>query len=206
MKIWGIPKRKAAINLIGLLLLVPTTQIGCGVFFNVNRVSTFDSILLTDADIPMRLVAEKRCYVAGLPEEPFVFFAGSPRPKVFYERGYVIVGYAQEWSEDLSVRYWLCDSKGTARKAAVKGWTRPHDSLLSFQSVRHPEEVIGDATWHLIAASQRREEGKTLISFVKNNVLVYVSSDGPSTTQLQVARDVARKIETKIEGVLTKNQ
>ena len=41
---------------------------------------------------------------------------------------------------------------------------------------------------------------------MKNNVLVHVITDGPSSNQLQLARDVARKIEAKIEAVLPKNE
>ena len=47
---------------------------------------------------------------------------------------------------------------------------------------------------------------KRRLLFVKNNVLLHVITDGPSSNQLQLARDVARKIEAKIEAVLPKNE
>ena len=56
-------------------------------------------------------------------------------------------------------------------------------------------------------ARQQESEGRaTDIYFVKNNVLVHVISYGDSPNQLQFVRDVARRIEAKIEAVLPKNE
>ena len=60
------------------------------------------------------------------------------------------------------------------------------------------EDVIGDATW--------RPASHASLWFVKNNVLVYVMDGSLLHNQLALTRAVARKIETKINAVLEKNE
>ena len=113
-----------------------------------------------------------------------------------------IVGFQQAWSGDLTVLYWLFDSWYTAKKAAVAPGYPPVAAVMHWQSERNPEDVIEDATWYHIPKSQW--DNHTRIVFVKNNVMVHVIADGHPSNQQQFARDVARKIEAKIEMVLNK--
>ena len=83
---------------------------------------------------------------------------------------------------------------------------------MNWQPERNPEDIIGDATWHYIPWGHNEwEYHSTHIVFVKNNVLVKIMAgkssimtDELSSYQLQLARDVARKIEAKIVAVLEK--
>ena len=45
--------RNASVCLIGFLMLITTTFLGCVVFYNVNRVIGLDPVLLTQDDLPM---------------------------------------------------------------------------------------------------------------------------------------------------------
>ena len=171
---------------IGFLLLVTTPLIGCGVLFNVHRVMRLDPIVLTQDDLRMmRLTESDR--LGGFPKELSV-----------------IVGFDQQWSDGhLVVRYYLFDSSYTAKKAKANPWGHTVATPANYQPELNPEDVIGDATWHLIPKRQS-ETGMTDIYFVKNNVGVHVMTSGASEYQRQFARDVARKVEAKITAVLEK--
>lgn len=171
------------LHFIGFLLLVATLLIGCGILFNVHRVMRLDPIVLTQDDLRMmRLTESDR--LGGFPKELSV-----------------IVGFDQQWSDGhLVVRYYLFDSSYTAKKAKANPWGHTVAAPANYQPELNPEDVIGDATWHLIPKRQS-ETGMTDIYFVKNNVGVHVMTSGASEYQRQFARDVARKIEAKIEAI-----
>ncbi len=174
-------RSNASISSIGLLLLLITTLIGCGVLFNVNRIVKLEPVVLKEDDLPPMQVTSS--YTSrGIPELS------------------VIVAFKQQWSEGLTVRYWLFDSWYTARKEAVWVGSTIGPSL-HFQPESNPEEVIGDATWYHVDWNSG-EKGLPIM-FSKSNVLVIVNPIGPSEN-LQFARNIARKIVAKIEAVLPK--
>lgn len=176
--------RNPLISIAGFLLLVTTMQTGCGVLFNVNRVVKLHPVILTQEDLPkMRLTSSRR---SGRPSKDFP----------------IIVEFEQRWNgNQLTVGYWLFDSSYTAKKAAGEYTFRMVAGVPNYQPESNPENVIGDATWRIIPKICGKKD-TTDLWFVKNNVVVYVSADGQSPDQLQFARDVARKIEAKIEKVL----
>ena len=178
--------RNAPVSIIGFLLLVIITALGCGVFFNVNRVMRLNPIVLTQEDLRMmRLTESDR--LGGFPKESSV-----------------IVGFDQQWSDGhLVVRYYLFHSSYTAKKAKTNPWGHTVAAPANYQPELNPADVIGDATWHLIP-KRHWENGITDIYFVKNNVGVHVMTKGTSECQLQFVRNVARKIESKIAAVLEK--
>ena len=185
MKTQIFSMRNVPVGIIGLLLLVTTTQIGCGVFlFNVNRVLKLDPVLLTQNDLhTIGLTKSNRIGIQ--PDYPFT----------------IIAGYKQGESGGLTVQYWLFDSSSSAKKAAESGWPWFFAAVPNFQSEQNPEDVIGDATWRNIHRSPREwENDKTDIIFVKHNLLVSVRAIGHG--HLQYARDIAQHIDTKIEVVL----
>ena len=94
--------------------------------------------------------------------------------------------FKQSWGEGVIVRYSLFNSTSAAQSAI-----RP---LPGYRPEPNPEEVIGDGTWRV-----RKPPG---IYFVKHNVLVFIIVEGHPSHRLQVARDIARKIEAKIAAVL----
>ncbi len=187
MKTQILSRRNTPISVVGFLLFMTTTQIGCGVLFNLNRVVKLDPVVLTRDDLPMmRLRSSYR-------------FRGNAELSF-------IVGFEQRWSGALIVRYWLFDSAYTAKKGVdtLKGTI---GAALHFEPESNPEDVIGDATWCHV--DWKSDEKVAPILFVKNNVVVLVHPGaGPgyrhSPHQLQFARDVARKIEAKITAVLGK--
>ncbi|MYC74443.1 hypothetical protein F4X10_01550 [Candidatus Poribacteria bacterium] len=185
MKTQILSKRNAPIRIIGFLLLL-TTTLGCGVLFNVNRVMRLDPVILTQGDLRrMRLTESDR--LGGFPKESSI-----------------IVGFDQQWSDGhLVIRYYLFDASYTAKKAKANPWGHTVATPANYQPELDPVDVIGDATWRLIS-KRHWEKGMTDIYFVKNNVGVHVMIRGTSKDQLQFARDVARKIEAKIEAVLEK--
>lgn len=186
MKTLILSKRNALISLIGILILMTITLLGCGVLFNVNRVLKFDSVLLTQNDLH-RIGLTKSNRIRRHPDYPFT----------------IIAGFQQGGSGDLTIQYWLFDSSSTAKKAAAVGWTWTFAGPADFQPESNPEDVIGDATWRNIHRSPREwENDKTDIYFVKYNLLVSVRTIGHG--HLQYARDIARHIETKIAAVLPK--
>ncbi len=116
----------------------------------------------------------------------------------------VIIGFKQQWDRyRLTVRYWLYDSGSTAKKGGAEGHPWTFAAYANFHPELNPEHVIGDATWRVIPR-RRRENDMTDLWFVKNNVLVHVRASIHPPNELQVARDIARKIETKINAVLEK--
>ena len=188
MKIRIYARRSASLSLIGFLILTTTTQIGCGVLFNVNRVMRLDPIVLTQDDLPMmQLTGRKRLYE-------------------FPKESYIIVGFQQRWNDGhLIVRYYLFYTSSSAKKAKANPWGYMVATPGNFQPELNPEEVIGDATWHLIPKRQwEKRKGIAEIYFVKDNVGVYVMARGTSEDQLQFVRDVSRKIEAKIKEVSPK--
>ena len=187
MKTQTLLRRNAPISSIGLLLLLTTTLIGCGVLFNVNRVMRLDPVILTEDDLPMMQLT------------------WSNRKRSLPKESSAIVGFQQSWSGDLDVKYWLFDASYTAIKAAETGEHHISAAPMNWQPERNPEDLIGDGTWRHIPRGQNEWEYRsTHIVFVKNNVLVHIMTGEFSSNQLQFALDVARKIETKIEKVLNK--
>lgn len=186
MKPQILSRRNVPISLIGFLLLITITLIGCGVLFNVNRVMRLDPVILTQDDLPMMQLT--RSYrLDGFPKELSI-----------------IVGFNQQWSDGpLVVSYYLFDSSYTAQKARANPRGHTVAAPGNYQPELDPENVIGDATWHLIPKRQW-EKGKTDLYFVKNNVGVHVMTRGTSEYQLRFVRDVAQKIEAKITTVLEK--
>ncbi len=179
------------LHFIGFLLLVTTSLIGCGVLFNVNRnvnrVMRLDPVILIQDDLPtMRLMENLRLY--GFPEESSI-----------------IVGCEQRWNvNQLIVRYYLFHSEDTAQKVWKNAWGYRVARPAKFHPELNPEDVIGDATWRYIPKRQTDRINDTEILFVKNNVAVLVMANGATSNQLRFTRDVARKVESKIESVLEK--
>lgn len=182
MKTQTLSRRNPPISIIGFLLLVTTTLIGCGVFFNVNRVVRLNPVVLEEHDLPMMRITSSH--------------SGSDPSK----GSSIIVVFNQHWSEGLFVRYRLFDSWHTARKEAIWIGTRI-GAGVNLQPEANPEDVIGDATWYHV--DRKSGEKSTPLLFAKNNVLVEVNTDERSAN-LQFAQDVARKIEAKIQAVLNK--
>ncbi len=183
MKIQIFLRGNAPVSIVGFLLLVTTTSIGCGILFNVNRVMRLDPVVLTQDDLPMmRLTSSAR-------------FRGNSELSVITE-------FEQRWNESqLVIRYWLFDSAYTAKKGvdALRGSI---GATLYFEPVRSPDAVIGDATWCHI--NWKTVKMSSPVLFVKNNVGVLVMTSRPSSNQLQFARGIARKIEARITAVLEK--
>ena len=170
------------LHIIGFLLLVTTMLLGCAVLF--NRVVRLDPIILKADDLPMmRLTSTRR---SDSPTE------GASGP----------VGFHQQWDgRQLIVRYYLFGSSSAAKVGAATGGTWRVASPPDSHPERNPENIIGDATWHY---PPRREDPDTDMAFVKNNVLVHITASGHPSYRLQFVRDVARKIEAKIEAILPK--
>ena len=189
MKTQILSRSHAPISIIGFLLLVTTTLIGCRVF--VNRVIGSDTVLLTLDDL----------YVMGLRKSGRIgrhLNDLSPIKKLS-----VIAGFEHGWSGgDLNIQYWLFDSASTAKKMAADGARWTCAAMPVSQLELNPENVIGDATWRGIFTRNRSKwgNGLTTLWFVKYNLLVSVRPD----EHLQDTRDVARKIEARIEAVLLK--
>ena len=176
MKIQILSRWNVPINIIGFLLLVPTT-IGCAILSNTYPIMSLHPVLLTQDDLQtMRLTKSENKHLRGSSKELSL-----------------IIKSEQQWSEgQLTVYYYLFHSTAAAKKA---------DSPLFPAGARprpepNPKEVIGDATWRGAGTPV------TYIYFVKHNVRVDIMVGGRSANQLQCARDVARKIEAKIDAVL----
>ena len=172
------------LRFIGFLLFVTTTQIGCGVF--VNSVLTRDPVILTQDDL----------HKMGLGKSNLI----KPLNDLFAIKGF------QQRGDQLTVEYWLFNSSAAAKKAAEREWVWLYAAPGNFHPELNSEDVIGDATWQRIHKSWTEwETGSIDIYFVKYNLLVYISTEGPSSNRLQSVRDAARKIEAEIETVLLKN-
>ena len=187
MKIRNLSKHNTSISRLGLLILL-TTTIGCGVLFYVNRVVKLHPVILTSGD------------------HPTMQLTSSARNSRLTTRGpalesAVIVEFKQQWNENqLKVEYWLCDAAYTAKKAAEAYRFRSGARTPNHDLERNPEEVIGDATWHLRPMRRWAPYWTTELYFVKNNVIVYITAKGHPSNKLRFVRDVARKIEAKINA------
>jgi len=163
-------------------------------------VTRLDAILLTADDLPtLELDPVYNNPIRGPIKEPPV-----------------VEGFTHSWNgdqpeEDIRVRYWLFDSSDNAQKAADKWRSVIAQAGIKIngkrESAYQPEinssDIIGDATWRVIDDGQGRSGNS--IWFVKNNVLVYVMGGArPGINQLPLTRAVARKIEAKIDAVLSK--
>ena len=180
-----LSRQNAPLNIIGFLLLVTTMTPGCGVLFNFSRVMRLDPVILTQDDLPTMQLKENR------------------RLDRFPEESSIIVGCEQRWIRNqLIVRYYLLHSVDAAQKV----WKNPRGYRVagpaSFDPELNPENVIGDATWHYTPKRQTERINDTEILFVKHNVAVLIMANGHPSSQLQFAREVARKIEAKITAVL----
>ena len=199
MKTQIFSRRNTPVSIIGFLLLVPTTLLGCGVFF--NRVLGIDPIILTQDDLHMiGLTENERIHIR--PDDLPVMQGTSSNRSGFLKKSPIIVGFEQR-EVGGTVQYWLFDSSSTAKKAGAEGFhIHPSAEMPNFQPELDPDDVIGDATWRGIPTRNRSEgeNGLTALWFVKYNLLISVRID----EHLQDARDVARKIEAKVEAVLKK--
>ena len=176
MKIQILSRWNVPISIIGFLLLV-TTTIGCAILSNTYPIMSLHPVLLTQDDLQaMRLTKSENKRLRGSSKELSLTIKSE-----------------QQWNEgQLTVYYYLFDSTPTAQQA---------DSPLFPAAARprpepNPKEVIGDATWRGAGTPV------TYIYFVKHNVRVDIMVGGRSANQLQFARDVARKIEAKIDAVM----
>ena len=175
------------LRFIGFFLLMTITFLGCGVFYNVNRVVTRDPVLLTLDDL--RMMGLRKSERISRPLNDLFSISG------FEQRG-----------DQLTVQYWLFDSSHAAKKAAASEWIWLFAAMPNFHPELNPEDVIGDATWRRIPESWKEwKKGPTDIYFVKYNLLVSVRARGHPSNRLQFARDAARKIEAEIETALLKN-
>ena len=173
MKPQILSRRNAPIRTIGFLLLMTTAIIGCAILSNAYPVMSLQPILLTQDDLPtIRLTESKSEHTSGPTESS------------------LITKCEQRWGDgQMTIYYHLFNATSTAQKAAWPPFpTHPNHRLEP-----NPKEVIGDATWRV---------KKGYIYFVKNNVVVHIMAYRDSPNQLQFARDVARKIEAKIDAVL----
>lgn len=143
-----------------------------------------DPILLTPADLPTMQLQESYQHLGG-------------------DHPNIVLTLDQWWGKPLSVEYFFFDSASTARQAAGNFNFRIVAGIPKYRRELNPNDVIGDTTWRIIP-NLLRDKNWTRIWFVKNNVLVDIRADGPPSQQLQFVRDVARKIEAKMEAVLQK--
>ncbi len=195
MKTQILSRRDALVSTIGFLLLATTTLIGCYVINKgENRlVRKLDAVILTYDDLLTMSLTEVNDIGRTRMESHRI--GGPPN---------VIVGFEQQWDKyRLTVRYWLYDSGYTAKKGGENGHPWTFAAYVNFHPELNPKHIIGDATWRVIL-SRPREHDMTDLWFVKNNVLVHVRASIHPPNELKVARDVARKVEAKIEAVLNK--
>ena len=168
-----------SLRFISFLLLVTTTSIGCAILSNTYPVMSLRPVLLTQDDLPtMRLTKIESERISGSEQKPSLLLKSE-----------------QRWSEgQLVVYYYLFHSTAAAQKATSPLFPAGAVPLLE----PNPKEVIGDATWRVPGTPV------TYIYFVKHNVRVDLMVSVRSSNRLQIARDVARKIEAKINAVLEK--
>ena len=189
MKTQILSRRHALVSIIGLLLLLTTTLLGCVVLSNVNRALDIDPVLLTLDDL--RMMGVRTSKLIGVPIEQL-------------KELHVIGAYEQRGTQ-LTVQYWLFASSSTAKKAAEGKRIWFFAAPANFHPELNPEDAIGDATWHRIHRNRKEwERGPTDIWFVKYNLLVSVRTKGHPSDRLQFARYTARNIEAKINAVIEK--
>ena len=80
MKTQILSRRNAPVSIIGFLLLITTTPIGCGILFNINRIIRLDPVILTQDDLPTMQLMKNR------------------RLNGFTKESSIIVGCEQQWS------------------------------------------------------------------------------------------------------------
>ncbi len=167
--------RNVPISIIGFLLLMTTAIIGCAILSNAYPVMSLHPVLLTQDDLPtMQLTKSESERTSG--------------PTGLS----LITECEQQWGDgQMTIYYYLFNATSTAQKAA---WPL-FPAKTNHRPEPNPKEVIGDATWRV---------KKGYIYFVKNNVVVHIMSYRDSPNQLQFARDVARKIDAKIDAVSPK--
>ena len=199
MKIQILSRRNASISIIGFLLLMTTTLLGCGVFF--NRVLGLDPVILTQDDLHMLGLTESNRIHIRPDELLSMRQITSSHRSGFSKKSPLIVGFEQR-EVGGTVQYWLFDSSSTAKKAGAEGFhIHPSAEMPNFHPEFDSDDVIGDATWRGIPRNRSEwENGLTGLWFVKYNLLISVRTD----EHLQDVRDVARKIEAKIQAVLEK--
>ena len=203
MKTQILSRHNVLISLIGVLLLITTTFLGCGVFYNVNRLMTRDPVLLTLDDLHM-IGLRKSNRIGHLDDRHWMQLTERHRTGGPIKKSPVLGGFEQRGYQ-LTVQYWLFVSAYTAKKAAASNWIWLFAAMPNFHPELNPNDVIGDATWRNIHRSRKEwESGPTDIYFVKHNLFVSVRTNGPPANRLQDARNIARHIETQIEAVLKK--
>ena len=193
MKRQILSRGNVQVSIIGFLLLVTTTTIGCGTL--AYRVLGLDPVYLTQGDL----------HKIGLTKRNRL--DARARSRYLRKGSSVIAGFQQGGSEVLTIQYWLFDSSSTAKKAAEDQWTWTFAAPADFHPELNPDDIIGDATWRNILRGQTEWENnmsdnRTDLYFVKYNLLVSIRTSGHG--HLQYARDVARGIESKIDAVLEK--
>ena len=173
------------ITRIGLLILLMTTLLGCGILNKGDNtlVRKLDAVMLTTNDLPPTMELDVRSSFA------------IPAKRKFPP---IVDSFSQSWDstrreENIDVSYWLFRSVEDAKTAAGE-WMGTLASAGIYRPEPRPENVIGDATWRI--------ENNASIWFVKNNVLVFIMGRRPKINQLPFTRSVARKIEAKINTAL----
>ena len=174
---------------IVFVLLLAMPFLGChisnGTIFSKGEamlVRELNTVMLTANDLPiMKLDTSSSFTLPGLGKQPPV-----------------ADGFTHYWKgiqpkERITISYWLLRSVDEAKKAA-EDWRHFLASQGSYEPEPNPEDVIGDATWHI--------EKDSSLWFVKNNVLVHVMGGNPFVYQLTLTRTVARKIVAKIDAAL----
>lgn len=182
MKTQVLSREIASLSIIGFLLLVIITSLGCGILSilsNAYPVMRLDPVLLTQDDLPtMRLTKHEPI---SRPTEASSLIAESQQSWI--------------WNEGrLAVYYYLLRSTPDAKRPVFPLFP----AKAVFRPEPNPKEVIGDATWRV------RTTLVTYIFFVKDNVEVHIMMGGRSSNRLQSVREVARKIEAKIAAVSEK--
>ena len=189
MKTQILSRKHIWVSLIGLLLFLTTTFLGCVVFYHVNRMLDSDPVHLTLGDL--RTMGVRKSESMGIPVEELGELTAIG---AFEQRGF-----------QLTVQYWLFASSSAAKNAARGQAIWFFAAPANFHPQLNPEDIIGDATWYRIHRSRKEwENGPTDIWFVKHNLLVSVRTRGEAANRLQFARDAARKIEAKINAVVEK--
>ena len=118
--------RKLHVNLIRFILVVSTTQIGCGVLFNFDSVNKFDTIILTRDDLPKMQVTISRRISRPL-NYPYMMSVKERHRDQSIKDSFAIKGYEQVWSAGwLTVQYWLFDSSSSAQNLGMFGFIWPH--------------------------------------------------------------------------------
>ena len=203
MKTRILSMRNVPVSIIVFLLLVTTTTIGCGTL--AYRVLGLDPVSLTLEDLD-RMGLTKRNRIRHFYGPYDMLITEVHRSGALRKKSPVIGGFEQRKSGG-TVQYWLFDSSSTAKKAAAIEWIWTSAAPVNFHPELNPEDIIGDATWRRIHKRRKEwEKGPTDLYFVKYNLLVYVRTQGHPSNRLQIARDVARNIEAKIDAVLPKKK